>query len=336
MKNYCAMPDIYFDVDYAKLYEKIEKGTVHTISVENEHGSIISHIILRKIPVLTNEQYYDIVTPYGYGGPIITSLTGEKNKLLDSFYDVMQDFVQEHHVVSEFVRFHPIFGNGVDFKKIYNSQFDRKTVGTNLRDYEITEEFSKSAKKYIRRAEKAGITYEIIQNPVEVEDFKKIYYSTMDRDNADAYYYFCDEYFEQCIKTLGKNILYVKVIFKDKVIAAGFYFVCGNIIECHLSGTLTEYLNLSPAYITKIATARWGKENGIQYIHYGGGTSRNEENSLYQFKKKFGKNTEFDFYIGKKIWNKKVYTQLCQLAGVNENILYFPAYRTKDIIWKEG
>lgn len=327
--NYCEIPDVYYDDNYPKLYEKMEKGRAIMICVSNEHGTIKSPVILREIPIYTEEKYYDLVTPYGYGGPIITSLKGDKDKLIQAYSDAMQKFVKKNNVVSEFIRFHPIIGNGPEFASIYHSQWDRKTVGTNVRDFEIDEEFSKSAKKFIKRAEKAGITYEIERNPVDVTEFKAIYYSTMDRDKAKDYYYFEDEYFTQCLDTLGKYILYVKAIYKNKVIAAGFYFVCGDILQCHLSGTLSDYLTLSPAYIIKNATARWAKANGIHFIHYGGGTSRDDENSLYQFKKKFGINTDFDFYIGKKIWNQDVYDRLCNLTGVDKNSSYFPAYRMK-------
>lgn len=327
--SYCMMPDIYYNDNYPRLYEKIENGRAVTISVNNEYGSIKSPVIMREIPINAPEKYFDLVTPYGYGGPIITSLLGDKQKLVDSFEEAMHQFVIENNIVSEFVRFHPVLGNALDFKSIYEIRFDRKTVGTNVKDYEIEDEFSKSARKYIKRAEKAGLTYEVILNPSEIKEFKEIYYSTMDRDKASDYYYFGDAYFENCLESLGEYVLYVKVIKEGKVIAAGFYFVCGDILECHLSGTLSEYLSLSPAYITKIATARWAKEHGIHFVHYGGGTTNDEDNKLYQFKKKFGNNTLFDFYIGRKVWNEKVYDDMCRMTGVDKNISYFPAYRSK-------
>lgn len=328
MNHYESCPDIYFCDAYPKLYEKIENGMAEKIVESNEFGTVVSHVIKREIPIkIDGKQYYDLVTPYGYGGPIITELKGDKKALVKRFNRRMEEYSSENDIVSEFVRFHPILGNGVDFLDIYNSQYDRKTVGTNVKDFEIEEEFSKSARKYIKRAEKAGVIYEVSLNPSNVDEFKKIYYSTMDRDQADDYYYFNDEYFQQCLTTLGEHVLYVKVIKDDIIIAAGFYFVCGDILQCHLSGTLSEYLNISPAYITKIATARWAKENGIHYIHYGGGTSRDSDNSLYTFKKKFGKNTEFDFYVGKKIWNEDIYSKLCEKVNANVNSNYFPAYR---------
>lgn len=53
------------------------------------------------------------------------------------------------------------------------------------------------------------------------------------------------------------------------------------------------------------------------------------ENGLYKFKREFGKNTEFDFYIGKKVWNEKIYKMLCEAKGADINSMFFPAYREK-------
>ena len=71
----------------------------------------------------------------------------------------------------------------------------------------------------------------------------------------------------------------------------------------------------------------WGKENGYELIHHGGGRSSSEEDNLYMFKKQFAKNTKFDFYLGKKIWNQDIYNELCKVANVSKDEEYFPAYR---------
>ena len=73
----------------------------------------------------------------------------------------------------------------------------------------------------------------------------------------------------------------------------------------------------------------WGKENGFDFIHYGGGTSSSREDPLFVFKKKFSQNTEFPFYVGKKIWNMDVYEVLCRDVNINKQSDYFPLYRNK-------
>lgn len=323
--------DIYFDPNYAKLYEKVEDGRVERFVLETENGRISNLFLLREIPEKLDEvQYKDIVSPYGYGGPIIEYCKEDKkNELLKEYENAFYKYCADNHIVSEFVRFHPIINNGLDFSLIYNSQCIRNTVGTNLLlgDDPIQEEFSKSCRKRIRRAIRDGVSYRITEKPDTTHSFKEIYYSTMERNEAGDYYYFDDEYFQQCVDCFRDNIILVEALFEDKVIAAGFYFVWDKVIHIHLSGTLSEYLYLSPAYILRYAVTMWGKEHGYELIHHGGGRSNSEEDSLYLFKKQFGEKTSFDFYVGRKIWNEDIYDKLCSKVGKDRLTNYFPAYR---------
>lgn len=321
--------DLYFDKNYGKLYEKAEKGKAEIFEFENEIGKITNQFLVREIPEkIEGKTYYDIVTPYGYGGPVIEKLLGEKEKLLEEFEKEFNHFCIKNNIVSEFVRFHPIIKNYKDFEKMYDAVYMRKTLITKLDESDpVQNQFGKSCRKNIRQALNKGITYKVIKSPETLENFKEIYYSTMDRNNATDYYYFDDEYFEAILKNYKENIVLVQAIFEEKVIAAGLYFVYNNIIHIHLSGTLSEYLYLSPAYILRYAITLWGIENGYKLIHHGGGTSNSEENSLYLFKRNFAKKYDVDFYIGKKIWNEKIYNKLCELKNVDKNEAFFPAYR---------
>src|SRR5699024_7529943 len=198
--------------------------------------------------------------------------------------------------------------NEEDFRELYEVQTIRRTAGTNLGDFKdpFMDEFSKSCRKNIRKSLRSGVTYKVTEKPSEIKDFLRIYYSTMDRKSAQDYYYFDEAYFNQCLEYFQDNILIVEAIYENQTIAMGFYFVYGEFIHTHLSGTLSEYLYLSPAYILRFALAEWGKDNGYKIIHHGGGTSNDPEDSLYKFKKQFGKNTDFEFSIGKKIWNHEI------------------------------
>ena len=94
-----------------------------------------------------------------------------------------------------------------------------------------------------------------------------------------------------------------------------------------MSGTLGAFLHLSPAYVLRYAITLWGKEHGYELIHHGGGRTDSCDDSLYLFKKQFGKNTELEFWVGKKIWNDEAYSVLCDAVGVDHDTSYFPAYR---------
>lgn len=330
--------DIYFDDKFPLLYEKIEKGKRCCYQYKSKYGEIHHNFIIRPIPQIINgKQYHDAVTPYGYGGPIIYKLnTGcglnihdTKANLLNGFYDDYKKYCMDNSIVSEFVRFHPLFDNASDFKYVFDVEYLRNVVGTDIKRYPdfMSDEYTRSCRKNIRQCLKHGIEVEIKESPDSLEEFKAVYYSTMKRNHASDYYYFDDEYFSNCLKYYKENILLVKAIYDESVIAAGMYFIWKDIVHIHLSGTLSEYLYLSPAYMLRYAVTKWGVEHQYRIIYHGGGRSNLIDDSLYQFKKQFGKNTEFKFYIGKKIWNEKIYAELCKDASVDNK--FFPAYRQR-------
>lgn len=325
--------DIYFTEEYGKLCQQIEDGVCETFYYQSDLGSVHHMFIKKQIPQrINNKQYYDLITPYGYGGPLVVLSNNSSAKdLCREFEHAFSEYCSEHSIVSEFVRFHPIMQNAKDFQEIYHPSCIRKTLGTNLEDYEdpVQSEFSKGCRKNIRQALKKGVTYRITESPDNIDAFLEIYYSTMKRDNAADFYYFDKKYFDSAIRLLKDSILFVEAIFEKKTIAAGMYFISDGVIHIHLSGTLSEYLYLSPAYMLRYAVALWGKEHGYQLIHHGGGTSNEPDNSLFVFKKQFAKNTEFDFCIGKKIWNKEIYELLCAQTKQGANNDFFPAYRKR-------
>lgn len=327
--------DFYFDENYGKLYEKSDNGTAVVFVHEDSYGKVMHQFIKRRIPMELlekEEELYDIVTPYGYGGPLITRVEdGCKEKLVQSFKEEFSGYCAEQKIVSEFVRFHPIVENALDFKEIYAPVWDRNTLGTDLKSFEdpVQSEFSKSCRKSIRQALNKEVTYRITYQPEDLNGFREVYYSTMKRNEAADYYFFDDEYFDNCLKFYRKNILLIEVLYEDKIIAAGMYFLYNKTIHVHLSGTLTEYLYLSPAYVLRYALTCWGKENGFEMIHHGGGRTNAEDDSLFLFKKQFAKNTKFDFYVGRKIWMPDKYSEICANNGISENTAYFPAYRAK-------
>lgn len=324
--------DFYFDDNYGKLYENIECGTQEIFEYEDENGKISNQFIKRKIDIcINNSEYFDIVTPYGYGGPVIEKCSGSKEKLLENYETKFKEYCTKNNIVSEFIRFHPIIGNAFDFQKMYNPIYMRKTLVTNLKDYDdpVKSEFSKNCRKSIRQAINKGITYKIIEAPDDLNSLKNIYYETMNRNNATEYYYFADKYFEDLLKYYKNNMVLIEAIYEEKVIAVCLYFVYNKIIHVHLSGTLTEYLHLSPEYVLQYAITLWGKEKEYNLIHRGGGRSNSEDDSLYLFKKNFAKSETRDFYISKKIWNEDVYNKLCELKNVSKDECFFPAYRKK-------
>lgn len=331
--------DIYFDPRLGNIYARLEGGIFQEYRYENAFGLIRHQFILRPIDLegvdlvgLGLDGYYDLTTPYGYGGPVIMEVeAGREDDLISAFHHEFALYCQANRIVSEFIRFHPLGDDAQAFRSLYQVDFYNRTLGINLVDYDdpFQAEFSKSARKCVRQCLRQGLTYQILENPDSLSDFSAIYYQTMDRNQASEDYYFDEAYFDAFIATMSEHVIKCSVFYQGETIAMGFYLRSDDILHTHLSGTASDYLHLSPAYVLRYAALEWAKAQGLKLIHSGGGMSGDPQDSLYRFKKRFSKHTEFEFFLGQKIWDQAVYSKLVEVTGKQASD-FFPAYRAKD------
>lgn len=327
------MLDVYFLKEYGELCESMEGGQCLTFECRTDNGLIKNMFIKKPVPWLVDGvQYYDIVTPYGYGGPIVYECT-DREALIKDYAESFEQYCRDENIVCEFIRFHPIFRNEKDFTGIYDVIYSRHTVGTNIKDYDdpVAGDFGKSARKEVRKVENNGVTCTVHTNPDNLDVFRKLYEETMDRNHADKKYYFPDSYYEYLTTRMKQHIMLVQAHYQDEIIASELYFITGDILHAHLLGSNQKLLELGGGAILEATAARWGKANNYSYIHHGGGRTSAVDDPLYLYKKKFGKHTEFEFYMGKKIWNPNIYERLVDIRKAEktpiEDETFFPAYR---------
>ena len=73
-----------------------ENGKAYEFILENEFGKITNLFLIREVPEKVNgKTYYDIVTPYGYGGPVIRECNN-KEQLLKSYEEEFSKFCKEN------------------------------------------------------------------------------------------------------------------------------------------------------------------------------------------------------------------------------------------------
>lgn len=333
MNNVNGMIDIYFWDQYAKTYEKIENGRAEKFIYKNEKGKIYYQFIKRLIPIkVLDVEYYDIITPYGYGGPIVVNCEeGKEDELLKDFNNEFLSYCEENKIVSEFVRFHPIIKNHITFRKMYNPIFIRKTVGIDLKKQDFfLDEFSPKCRNMVRKATKRGVSIEFDFNCDTINSFYDIYISTMDKNNATDYYYFPLEFFTKTIEFLKPYILIVNAKVDEKIISSSLFIYSDKYIHYHFSGTYPDYYKYAANNLILYEVSKWAKGHNKEYFHLGGGYTNSEKDGLFVFKKSFTKDTIFDFYIGKRIFNKRIYDLLTmenikRKGKINQD--FFPAYR---------
>lgn len=265
-------------------------------------------------------RYFDFATPYGYGGWIIE---GEKTEELFGSYE---KWIEKNHIISEFVRFHPMIENHRFMNDMYEVVQLGEVVHIDLSSPDtIWSNFISQNRNKIRKAEKNGIKIYNGRYPDIYDKFQKIYNGTMDKDNAEEYYYFEKEFYLSVLEDLPEN---AQIFWAEKdgvVIAASIMLTANGYMNYHLSGSLREYNSCAPVNLLLYKAALWGCANGCRSLYLGGGVGSGED-SLFKFKRGFNRSELNHFYIGKKIYDVSRYEELVSLRG-EMGSSYFPLYR---------
>lgn len=325
------MADLYFDPNYAKVYENID-GRSETFHFTCSYGEMKNTFILRPVKwQLDGQTWYDAVTPYGYGGPVVLACT-EIKKLMEAYHKAFTAYCLEHNIVCEFIRFH-LFDN-VDVREHYYGEtvnvLNNVVVDTAL-DYDtIRMNYEHKVRKNVNKAIRNNLTMCIEQNLDHLDGFLDIYYATMDRNHASDYYYFKRTYFEDIARLLPENYVYFHVMKDGRVISTELVLCSQDYAYSFLGGTNEEYYDLRPNDFLKDAVIRWCSETGRKHFVLGGGYHKDD--GIYRYKRSFTQAPDVPFFVGRAILNPDAYDRFIELRAAEEpaldrNSAYFPLYR---------
>jgi lipid II:glycine glycyltransferase (peptidoglycan interpeptide bridge formation enzyme) len=160
----------------------------------------------------------------------------------------------------------------------------------------------------------------------------EIYRETMDRVQAKESYYFGRDYFARLAEMPG-HVHCGVVESEGRPAAACIFFECGGIVQAHLGGTRSEFLNKSPFHLLLYSAAEWARARGNRYLHMGGGVGGSNDR-LLQFKRGFSP-LRFPFSTLRLVTDEGKYraltTRRARAAAVSVEEVscgdFFPAYR---------
>ena len=155
----------------------------------------------------------------------------------------------------------------------------------------------------------------------------------MDKDHAEEYYYFGDAFYESIHRDLHENYEMFYAVLDGQIIAMSIMLFCNKQMHYHLSGSMMEYRNLAPSNLLLYKAALWGYEKGYKTFHLGGGVGSGEDN-LYKFKAAFNKNSDYQFAIGKQVFDQEKYDELVRIRKESDPTFdgeskFFPLYRAQ-------
>jgi len=244
-------------------------------------------------------RYYDIQSPYGYGGLIASS---EDQAFLSRVWSEHAVWCRDHKTMVEFIRFHPLVKNWRYYGgEVFN---DRQTVWLDLRKENLLMSYSTRARTAIRKALKNGLMVEWLSKDDFLPVFLNIYNGAMKEVDADDMYYFSPEYYQILFSWDQAKLAVCKM--NDIIVGAAVFLVGPGIMEYQLAGANGLGKKLSAHNLLIHEAALYGQRAGCSIMHLGGGTDAGRDNPLLFFKSSFS-NLRADFKIGRNIFLPEAY-----------------------------
>lgn len=311
---------------------------------ETDSGQVFYPFLLRSIsqetgtkPVATPA--FDIISPYGYGGPLIvekqpekdahsvgsTSLSIQKEKkeaLFNGFYREFHHWALETHIVSEFVRFHLFSEAREHYYGLVEHNNDNVVCDLQRTEEALWKSVQPKVRRRVRSALKRGLTVEQDSNCESLNDFLEVYHATMRRLNAKSFYYFPKSFFESLKASLGEQVRLFNVRYEEKTVASMLLLTSETHVYSFLSGGLRSFFHLSGNDLLQYHTIRWALESGFITYVMGGGYQKND--GIFAFKEAFAPGSIQPFHTGKMIFDEQTYRSL---SGKTTCEGFFPAYR---------
>jgi dTDP-4-amino-4,6-dideoxygalactose transaminase len=303
-------PDIYYTPEYGKACEYSDDGIWELC-----HYKDLIYVYLKKVYFFEDKEYYDLISPYGYSGYYF-----KYDKTYNEFINLFRNEAKNRNYITEVIKQNPYLNINISNYDIITKK-DIFYININNYDYYYNKILKSSNRNKIKKAVNLNYTYKILKLTENLlnENFIKLYNLTMDRVNANKYYYFNDFYFNQIEKI--NNCFIINIYDKDiNIIGSSIILKYNNLIHYHLSCN-NNSSNCITNYLLNIIIEKFGFENKIIL---GGGIKEND--TLHNFKK----NISTDFYnyvIYKNIINEEIYNKInFKLLNNTENN-YFPIHR---------
>ncbi|TXN35984.1 GNAT family N-acetyltransferase [Flagellimonas hymeniacidonis] len=304
------------------------------IYFEKGEPKILMPFFLRPVELLKDTKYFDVVSPYGYAGPVIAK--GTDYLMIKDFWEKVDDWYLKNNIISEFMRF-SLNGNYQGYNG--NLVHTLYNVSGVIEDEQLQwMNFKSKVRNNYRRAVSNNLTFKLFHQNIskdEIKVFYSIYTSTMKRNLAKKNYFFEMKYFENFINQNPDKCLLALVYKDDIAISTELVLIYDRTLFSFLGGTRSDFFQTRPNDFLKINVMKWARQHNMKNYVLGGGRSDND--SLYQYKKSFfPKQEDVVYFTGRKIVHPEIYQALVlannQSESANETLNldstgFFPKYR---------
>ncbi len=283
------------------------------------------------------ESYFDLVSPYGYAGPLVRwTGDGEPTALISGFLMESSTYSRHGNIVSEFVRFHPFLENHRWIQPHHPVEprslvvFADLTVGGEGPLVQM----DKKTRSLVRKGQRCGVRIIRSERMAELETFIGLYVKTMHRVRARPEYHFPRLFFDRLVTLLGGHVTLFLAEYAGTIVAASLFVQYGRFFHYFLSGSDSASWHVAPNNLLLWEAGRWARSRALEVFDLGGGYSGRDD-GLLRFKGGFSRQTR-RFYSMSRVHLDSVYRQLVTLKAryeletegrVRDTPGFFPQYR---------
>ena len=306
----------FFSPEYYRVGQFIENVRVECFWAYQDVSNFLFYpYLVKNVNALgydLDDQYFDVSGAYGYNGPLGVV---EDRKFLGEYNSRLAEHLRQKNVITEFVRYCPITNN-----RRFHSYTDQLDVLDNVYidlsagvDRIWQDSFEYRVRKTIRKGASYSLQTHILRGDEikrsDLESFYQIYTSTMQRNDADSFYFFDLDYFLSMHENMGQMLMLALTYMEGKAITTELVLTGGKLAFAFLGGTLGEYYQYKANTFQRWELLKKLCEHGFDIYSMGASIAR--EDSIYKFKKSFARDCVNPFYIGIKVHLPFVYKQVC-------------------------
>jgi lipid II:glycine glycyltransferase (peptidoglycan interpeptide bridge formation enzyme) len=254
----------------------------------------------------------DITGLYGRGG-ITTNI--KDAAVMGQFHAAFQTYCRDNHIVCGFDRFHPVTKNhawvSCQTQVFETGQF--VVLDLNRPRPEIEGHFRHEQRKSIKKAERAGVEVFYEKGTGSLDEFLKIYNTTLDQHGADRFYYFPKAFYQGLLEKIPQNFIFFYARYDQRLVSCELAVFDGLYGHSYLGGTLFEYRHLCANAMLKRDIIRYFKDHHCRYFLLGGGNSPHD--GIFRYKWGFSPQGAVPSYVGGTIYDQQAYEGLREMVA---------------------
>lgn len=310
--------DLYFTQPYLRLAATIEPGDPVLLHLKGVKGDVVLALLIRDIP---GHSLRDAITPYGYGGPVVSGIDPPINE----FNRGWLRWCSQRGIVTTFVRFHPLYANHLLPQPVGMRVRDLAgTVAWRLDAGDLLEGMHGKHRNVVRKAERAGVHVSLDPGPASLAKFIPLYEETMRRAGASVSYLFTRAHWRAVRDEIGNSVAFANAWHGSELIASAMLVRSGAWLHYHLGASSDEGRSRGASTIVLYSAALYGQSIGCSRLHLGGGVSGRDD-SLLRFKRRFDPESQLlTSRVGSLVHDL---TRYREMGGTDVYDQYFPGYR---------